>query len=364
MMKNYQEDYGDGYYHIGKDLEDYPEAWCYVVWSHRGPGKTYSGLWYSLGNEIPIIYMKRTIEDVELICSANEFGFDPSPYVPINRDKGTNIKPKIIKNGIGGFWETDSEGTPVGIPVSYILACNAIKKFKGFDFSQCDWILFDEFIPQLGERTSAGNKEGELMLDLYMTVARDRQRRGKKPLKLILFANSEEISTPITNTLEIVDIMADLNASGESHFYDEERGILLHHITRQEFPMQEEEKEGIFKAMQNTAWGAKAFEGDFANNDFTNVEQIRLKEFKPMIHLHYKTHDYYIYLRQRDGMYYMCKSRASCVFDYDLNKENDQKLFWMENGIDLRLACIGDKMRFQRYTMYDLIINYKKFFKV
>ena len=171
--------------------------------------------------------------------------FDASPYAPINRDYGCNIKGKIITNGIGGFYDNDIDDQKVIKPISYALALSAAKSLKGFDLSMCDWIIFDEFIPQLGERIS--RKEGELLLDLYMTIARDRQKRGKRPLKLILFANAEEISTPITNTLEIVDIMADLNASGQTHFYDDARGILLHHITSEEFPLQESEKEGIYE---------------------------------------------------------------------------------------------------------------------
>ena len=365
MMNEKIENYNDGYYHFAKDLEDYPDAWCYIVWSKRGPGKTYSGLWYPYHEHIPIIYMKRTIDDVNFICSANAYGFDPSPYVPLNRDKGINVKGiSISRKGMGAFWNCDEEGEPQGEPVSYILALNAIKTFKGFDFSHCDWILFDEFIPQIGERTSAGNKEGELLLDLYKTVSRDREKRGKGPLKLVLFANAEEISTPVTNTLEVVDDMADLNASGLSHMYLEDRGIMLHKITNDEIPIDESEKTGIYKAMAHTAWGAKTFEGDFANNDFSNVQPMSLKKFKPFIHLHYKTFDYYIYIRDTDGLYYMCSSKQKTDFDYDLNKENDQKLFFLEHCIDLREECINDNMRFQKYSMYDLIINYKKYFKI
>ena len=350
------------YYHFEDDLKKYPGAWCFVVWSARGKGKTYSGLKYAYEEDIPIIYMKRTIDDVTLICSANNYGFDPSPYVPINRDCGYNIKARSIENGIGGFWQFNDDNEPVGLPASYCLAMSAIKKFKGFDFSRCDWVIFDEFIPQLGERIS--RKEGELLLDLYMTISRDRQKRGKEPLKLILFANAEEISTPVTNTLEIVDIMADLNATGQTHFFDESRGILLHHITSEEFPMQEEEKNGIYNAMIGTAWGQKSFEGSFANNDFSNVKQQSIKGMVPFIHIKHKTHDYYIYMKKDTGFYYMCGSRGKCIFDYDLNKENDQKKFWIEHQADLRNACIDNNMKFQKYSMYDLIVNYKKFFNI
>lgn len=355
------ENYNDGYYHLGKDLEQYPDAWLYVIWSKRGPGKTYSCLWKAFSDNIPIIYLKRTIEDVNLICSTDDYGFDPSPYYPINRDKGTNIKPRKIKDGVGGFWNMTEEGEYAGLPISYCMSLNGIKKIKGFDLSRCDWLVLDEFIPQQGEIVR--HAEGAMLLDVYMTANRDRQKRGLPPLKLILFANSEEISTPITNELDIIDYMATLNASGESHLYIEEREILLHHITNDEVPITEEEQHGIFKGMMGTAWHEKAFGGTFSNNDFSNVKRMSLKNMKPFIHLKVKHKDFYIYISNA-GHYYMCSSRADCIFDYDLNKENDQKLFFNEHCIDLRTECIEGNMTFLTYSMYDLIINYKKFYKI
>lgn len=359
-----KEIYTDGYYHLRKDIEDFPLAWLIAVWSKRGPGKTYSALRMAYADQIPILYVKRTNDDVELICSGSNLDadFDPSPYYPLNRDFGINVKPKLIKNGLGAFYNCDDEGNPIGSPVSYVLSLNAAKKYKGFDFSICEWLLVDEFIPMQGEIVKRA--EGSMLLDLYMTIARDRQKRGRGPLKLILFANAEEISTPITNTLEIVDEMAELTASGRTHKFFEDRQILLHHITEKEVPMKEEEKDGIFKAMAHTSWGRKAFFGEFANNDFSSVGRVNLKHMKAYIKLHHKTYDYFIYLSD-NGDYGMCYSpNKNYIYYYDLNKENDQKLFFMNHGIELRLASAEGRFTFQKYSMYDLIINYKKFFKL
>ena len=349
------------YYHFEDDLLAYPDAWCIAVWSKRGPGKTYSSLLYALKNHITIIYMRRTDKAVERILTGTD-EFDPSPYVPIERDRGVKIVGKKFEDGFGAFYRADEDGNASGLPVSYVLSFNKVREYKGMDFSICDWILFDEFIPQKGERINRA--EGELLLDLYMTVGRDRQKRGRGPLKLILFANAEEISTPVTNELEIVDDMAELNASGSTHFWNEDRDILLHHITNEEIPIQDEEKTGIYRGMYGTAWFRKSFEGDFANNDFTNVTKRTLKKCSGYIHLHYKSSDYYIYLNKDNGNYYMCSKPVRCMFDFNLNRENEQKLFYSDYGIDLRCSCIEERMKFEKYSMYDLIVNYKKFFNV
>lgn len=350
------------YYDLRKDIEDYPEAWCYVIYSHRGPGKTYSTLKMNLQDKRKFIYMKRTIDDVDILCAdIDDNNMDLSPYKPINRDLGTNIHPFQIKKGLGAFYEEASDGTKVGDYKSIILAMSAIKKYKGFDMSECDQLVFDEFAPPIGERLN--RKEGDLLMELYMTVSRDRIKRGKGPLKLILLSNTNDISTPITNTLEITDTMADMAAEGKALYYDTTRGMLFHHLIEPKFQVVPE-NDPVRQAMGHTAWGRMAFSGDFAYNDFSNVCKLSLKGMQPFIHLVYKTYDYYIYTRNYDGLFYMTFSKAKCPLNFNLNKENDQKRFYIEEQPLLRDACIDDRMKFLKYSMYDLIVNYKNFFQV
>ena len=159
--------------------------------------------------------------------------------------------------------------------------------------------------------------------------------------------------------------MALLNVSKENNYmYIEDRGIMLHHIINEEVPKvrMQDTHLGIHKAMKNTAWGKKTFEGEFANNDFSNVCNMSLKNMIGFCHLEYKTHNYYIYLRPSDGMYYMTTSPIKCQYNFNLYKENDQKRFFTDLYFILREACVNDLFKFKSYSMYDLIINYKKFF--
>lgn len=350
------------YYFFPDDIEKYPDAWCIIVWSRRGPGKTYSALRFAYENKIPIVYAKRTIDDVNIICS-DKNGIDLSPYVPINRDCNTNIKTIQIEKGIGGVYDViyDEDDKPLmGKPISYIAALNAMKVIKGFDLSHCEWLLLDEFIPQSGEIVR--RSEGEMLLDLYMTIQRDRVKRGRNNLKLILFANSENISTPITNELDIVDSMCELMAQNKTHLYLDDRGILLHHITNDEIPIQETEKTGIYKAMANTSWGRKAFYGDFANNDFSSVKKINLNKYTPVVAYTWKNKNVYVY--RRNEMLYFSKSKNEKCEMYDLNLENDQKRFYYDYIIDFRNETIEHRVKYESYTMYDLVVNYKGFFKI
>lgn len=353
--------YNDAYYYLSRDLIKYPDAWCYVVYSRRDVGKTYGALNLCREQNIPFLYIKRTNEDVDFICSKNTLlKVDPSPFFPINRDYGCNVIPKLIKKGFGAFYNADSEDNIKGAPIGLILSLNSVKKIKGYDASFCDLMIMDEFIPQPGERVS--HKEGDLLLDCYMTVSRDRLERGRDPLKLILFANAEEICTPITNALEITDDIA--NMKDKTHYFNADRDILIHHITDKEIPLQEKAKKGIFKGMAGTAWFDKSYGGEFSNNDFSNVVNMPLKNMQGMIHIIYKRKDYYIYYHPIKSIYYMTSSPCKCPYNYDLSKENDQKKFYIDFGITLRIALSESRFLFKLYSLYDLINHYKKYFDV
>ena len=352
------EDINDTYYHILKDLLKYPRAWAYFVWSKRGPGKTYSALWMCYYNDIKFIYMKRTDKDVNLILKNDNQEFDASPYKDLKRDKNINVVGVKIDDGIGAYYEADNEGEPTKL-LCYVLSFNKVQAYKGFGFADCEFIIFDEVIPQKGERVR--RSEGENLLDLYMTVSRDRQKRGRAPLKLLMFANAEEISTPVTKELEIVDDIADLNANGQSHLYTD-RKMLLHHITNEEVPITESEMEGIYEGMKGTAWFDKAFGGYFSGNDFTNVTKRSIRRSTPLIQLIYRKHSYYIYYNEDKEKYYMCSTPAKCQNVYNLDRENEQKKFYFDFAIDLRDACMNEDFKFEKYSMYDLIINYRKNF--
>ena len=364
INKSPKEDFNDGYYHFAKDLQEYPEAALYVVWSRRGPGKTYSFLRYCIDNDIFFIYMKRTNDDVELLCTGTlhpELQMDLDPFLPLCRDFGWNIKPKLIDKGMGGFYECNEEGKPVGKPLGLIVSMNRVTKVKGSEMSKASFICFDEFIPQTGEIVR--RKEGETFADFAMTAIRDKYKRGQR-MQLVFFANAEEISTPLTNAFELVDDMAELAWSKKSHFYNKNRRLLLHHITQAEIPMTKEELDSdMYVLMKGTAWAQKAFFGDFANNDFSNVKKLSIKNMSCIHRIYYKNKDFYVY-RRADGLHYMCSSKGPAAYEWDLNKENDQKLFWIDHGQELRVICIEDQMKFEKYSMYDLIVNYKQFFKV
>ena len=349
------------YYDIRDDLRKFPNMWCYLIWSKRGPGKTYSTLRMCIEDKKKFVFLKRTIVDVDMLCASGirkDIEFDISPFVPLNRDFGWDIKPVKIIKGIAGFYHCNEEGKPAGSPVGYACALSAAKDIKGFDLSECDYLIFDEFIPKRHERLN--RNEGDQLMDIYMTVSRDRVQRGRGELILICLANATSINNPVFNVLDVMDIAAEMDLKNEEYHLQNWRRILLHKIPSIEVP--EEEKTGIEIAMNGTAWAEMAFGGHFAYDDFTAVSHQRLKGYHPVCSYTYKKETVYIY--EKDGKYYATNAKATGVTNYNLARENQQKKFFYDYVVKLRDEAIEDNFIFQKYSMYDLIVNYKKIFEL
>ena len=346
------------YYDIADDIENYPEAWCYIVVGGRGTGKTYSALKREyVTMQEPFAFVKRTNDDVKIMCgSSKNVEMDLSPFKPINRDFVTNVKATLIQKGIGGFYNTNDEGEVTGSPVGYITSMNAIGNIKGFDLSDCEVMIFDEFIPNIYERVN--KKEGEQILDLYKTISRDRELRGRKPLKLIALANATRVYNPLFEILEVIDIVVQMKANGEVVYYN--NGIFIRLLDDNADFKKAESNTAIMKSLSHTSWGKMALDNEFAYDDFTHVGYTSLKGYKCLYGFSYKRKKCYVYVKR--GKYYVCDSEDKTVKFYDLNIETQQALFYDEQGYKLRNQTIDGNVLYSSYLPYYWIMNFRKYF--
>ena len=356
------------YFDIKDDIERYPEAWCFLVWSARGgssgAGKTYSTLKYMIEMQKKFIFLKRTNKDVDFLCSgtkrkASYKHVDTSPFKALNRDLKLNIKPFKISEGYGAFYHCNDKDEPVGEPIGYILSLVLAKDIKGFDLSECDCLIFDEFIPQRYEK-GISKREGDAILSIYMTVQRDRKIRGRGELIFIALANASDISNPLFYILEVINDVSVMSATESELKYIRDRGIVLHSLF---WNVKQENLTGLEKAMIGTKWFDNNVKGGFTYNDFSNIQKNNLRHMSCVLRLIYNSHDYYLY--SNNGIYYFSKSKSNrYMFKYDLTFDNDQRAFYIDYVIDLQYKTTYNKVKYEDYAIYDLILNYKKFYVV
>ena len=350
------------YYNFAEDLDAHPDCWCYIIFSGRNTGKTFSVLKVMYDRDYKFGFTKRTNEDVDILCKSDSqqggARFNLSPWTAIEREyPEIQVKASKVMKGIGAFHKRDPEGEAIGFPIGYIYSLNAIGDIKGFN-QEADFLIFDEFIPKPWERVN--RHEGDQLLDLYKTLDRDRIHRGLPATKLVCLANSTEINNPVFSILEIVDLVAAMDNEPEYLIVD--RGIMIRKIGNTAFK-EVEEKHPMFEALKNTKWGQMAMDGSFAYNDFSLVQNVSLKGATPYLSFTYKNKEYYVYLK--NGMYYACSSRFNQNKPhYNLDKETEQQKYWFDYGYELRLEALEGKMLFQTYTLYDVIFNFKRIFRL
>lgn len=343
------------YYNVEDDLKKYPEAWCYIIIGGNSTGKTYSTLWHEYQNKRSFAFVKRTNDDVDILCASNK-KVDLSPFKAINRDKGINVGCQKITKGIGAFYDR-VDGEIDGAPIGYVMSLNAVGSVKGFDVSEIKDIIFDEFIPQPWERTD--RKEGDKTLVLYRTISRDREHRGSEPLRLICLANATRIFNPLLEVLELIDIVSNMKLMRQTYHYD--RGIMIHLLDDMDDFKDTEKKTAIMQAMKDTDWGQMALNNDFAYDDFTCIGHTSLKGYVPLYGFSYKKKTWYVY--EKNQNIYICKSKANIKI-YDLSREVEQRQFYIDKILNLKSAMIESRVLCCDYTCYNLILNYKKYFAI
>lgn len=338
------------YYDVETDIKKMGlKDWCLLVIGGNSTGKTYSTLKYCYKNKIKFAFVKRTNDDVKILCNSDS-QIDLSPFKSINKKEGCEVYAKSLDKGIGVFYENNEN-------IGYILSLNAIANIKGFDLSDVDIYVFDEFIPvktQVVKRS-----EGLSALILYQLINRDRELQGRKPLLFIGLANAMSISNPLTNELEIVDDIAEMKINELS--YKNKNGICIHLLDDNEEYRNMQSENAIFRSLKNTAFGAMSLNNDFSYDSFNKIKKVSLKGYKCLTGFTYKNNTYYIY--KKNAYYYICRSKQGIKI-YDLNFESEQYAFYYKYVIDIKIATANNKAFFETFTQYDIIFNFKKYFKI
>lgn len=383
-------DYDSYYFDVAPFIEAAKALGCWVVVivGARDRGKTYSTLKYTYENNEQIIFLKRQVGDISLLClnaknverkrikaarakddediDLEEFDEDDdfSPYADLNEDLGINVQPKMLdkEQGIATFYDRDIDTWKAKKKVGIALAVKSIAKYKGFGgLRKCKYLVFDEFIPAPWER-GISKLEGESVVDLYSTISRDREQRGQEALLMICLANANDLSNQMFNTLEITDDVVDMINHGEDIRVIGRKLVVLVDDSKLQVA-KDEKKTLIYQDMKDTMWGRVSFNNEFARNDISCIGFTSIKKMICRCSVTYKNETWYVY--QKDEKFYVCASRSNKIpVEYDLNFESTRKPFYLKEVVALVNAYHKGNILFAKFRMYDVIIHFKKFFEI
>ena len=232
-----------------------------IIIGGRGTGKTYGAIKWCIENNKKFLLLRRTKEQAELVSRP-----DFSPVVPVLEDMGIEYK---INKTIGRRM--------TGIEINGELFCFAvgltgISNIRGFNAKWIDVIIYDEFIGEAHERPI--KNEDEAFFNAYETLNRNRELQGREPIRVLMLANSNKISSVYLASLGLMPRIEKMLNDEKEVYDDPRRGIYLYIV--RDSPISKAKKGTALYKFTTQSYNSMAIENEFdiLGSEFVQPQQM------------------------------------------------------------------------------------------
>lgn len=211
-------------------------------------------------------------------------------------DGGAKFFTDIAQDFNGLMGEISGENIDInGNRAGYLMPTSTFQNYKGSDYNEIECVVFDEFIPEHGKRTSA-TRAWEFINSVY-TILSTRQNAT-----MILLANALDRGD------EILDLF-DFRIKDYGIYINRKKDVALHYSDNSPEFIKAQETSIVGKLIKGTAFEENLFNNKFAD-DTQQFFDKRPPKCKILCVLHYDTQSCRVYFC--DGMLYVSS---------DFNKE-------------------------------------------
>ena len=318
----------------------------------RGTGKTYGALRYVLDNKIKFCLMRRTQSQLETIARP-----DTSPLKTPVRDMGVDwtCEPAPIGKSIFGYFRTtiDADGKAVhGDLMGYAIALSTVANLRGFDMSDVDLLIYDEFIPETHERSM--KNESDAFLNCYETINRNRELQGKKPVQVLCLANANDFACPLLIGLGLVSTVERMITRGKTEYTNPQKSVGIFLLT--DSPISEKKAvTALYKLTGGTAFSDMAIKNAFAGTNDPDVYSVRLDEYSPVVIVG----ECCVYKHKSASLYYVSAHVSGNVGRYS-GDGVDMKRFLATHS-NLILSVMSGKVIYESHLIKALFLRYCNF---
>lgn len=299
----------------------------------RGIGKTYSALKGIYEDEIPFIYLRYTNTELDISINADIF-----------HQYGDKINYKRIEDGFYSFM-IDNE------VIGYGMSLTTFKSKRGIDFSFIKLIFFDEFIPEIGSRKLI-KYVGDVFLNMYETVNRNRELDGADPVLFIGCANSNDISNDLMQELGLTTIAERLLKQEKEFYFDKDRRLQLAILKASPTFLEKKSKTALY-SFATDKFKDMSLNNIFAYNDFNKVKSKDLRGYKPIVAI---KDQFTIYQQKGDQQYYCHPGRAKCDI-YDINNDIELQHLKAKYLLGLNKRYYNNQITFATYEIKTLFLD-------
>lgn len=323
-----------GYIDFNYIMKD-PNIFKFII-GGRGSGKTYGAIKWALDNGKTMMFMRRTQTQIDLIRN-DAF----SPFAAVDR----NIIVRNINKNLAGLYREEA-----GAPFGYMCALSTISNIRGFDASEVDLIIYDEFIGEAHERSI--KHEGEAFLNAYETINRNRELQGKEAVKVLALANSNQLANPVFVELNLVSPVEKMLKTGNSVYKNFQRNVSVYMINSS--PVLDRKREtALYQLSGDSDFTKMALKNRFTTEEMDHIQPQDLRQFKLVC----EVGEICIYKHKSLKTYYVTDHRSGSTENtytagaMDLKRfRRDQYHFW--------LAYLGGRIFFESYIYKVLFERY------
>ena len=317
----------------------------------RGIGKTFGCLRYAIDNDIKFIYLRRTQTQVDLIQS-QEF----NPFNALRSVLGDNynyMMRKINKNITGvyqaAFNSEKQIEEPAGPAIGYIMALSTVSNIRGFDASDVDMLIYDEFIGEKHERPI--RMEATAFLNAIETISRNRELSGRDPMKVICLSNSNDLGCPLFIGLKLVTMYEKMDSKNIEFMKLPEMDAALYYFKRSPISRQKAAT-SLYKLSAGTEFSQMSVQNEFALEQRDMIRTMPIKELKPLV----RVGELCIYRHKSQRWYYITEMISGTPEAYkadgmDLTRfQRDYYYLWLSYlNKNIYFESYTDKVLFEKY---------------
>lgn len=300
----------------------------------RGIGKTFGALKYALDSGTKFILLRRTQSQTDLI-NKPEF----SPLKPIDPE----IRTKALSKYNAAIMKDD-------MILGYTAALSTISNMRGFDASDVDLLIYDEFIPEKHERPL--KHEATAFLNAYETINRNRELQHKSPVQVLALANAMDLANPIFIELGIVNQIDRMMSKGNNNIYlDRSRGLLV--VVCSGSPISKQKNNtALYKLTKRNEFAKMALENEFAFEEVGIIKPQPLREYIKLVTIG----EIVIYKHKSDRKYYV--SEHDSGGDNQFGAGDTEILRFQKKYYYLWTAYLDYKVTFENYLCQVLFEKY------
>lgn len=267
-----------------------------MVVGGRGVGKTYGIIKELVSRKEPFIYLRRLKTQMD-----NCGKVTGNPFKRLNIDEGFNILPFSVGGNIE-FRYNDRNGDIAAVGV----ALSTVATIRGVDFSDYNYIVFDEAVAMTGEKPI--KNEFDAFLNFYETVNRNREIIGEKPVQAILLGNANKLSNPYFTGWHFMKTSLKMLRGGQMVYRTPDNTRLM--IMLQNSPITKKKAETAVYQNGSEGFLSMALDNAF-RTDETKIKSEPLKEYNHIVSIG----EIGIYRHKSERKYYVSSKVQTPYYD-------------------------------------------------